>query len=84
MARTPAQATENSRADTILASIVGNGDQQLAIRERVRRLFDEAVHSTRSVDAALVLLYTKGIEAGIASKRPHRKTQNGAQAQASE
>lgn len=62
------QTVETTKADTILATMVGHGDQTLMIRERVRKMFDEALFSTRSFEQALVVLFTRGIETGMDAK----------------
>jgi len=72
---------EISSADKILAETVGQGDRMQMIREMVRRRFDEAVHATRGLDQALVVLFTQGVEMGLNQKpkRTRRRKSNGAQ-----
>ena len=82
MAKSPPSANVAS----VLATVAGNIDPADAIRNSVRECFDEAIRTTRSFDQALVAVFSQGIELGMSQKprRPHRKTTNGQQAQASE
>ena len=59
---------EPTAADNVLAATVGKADQTLAIREGVRRRFDEALFGARNFEQALVVLFTQGIELGQTSQ----------------